>query len=71
MSKLRLFGVFLIVLGVLLLVHHGITTGIVFDMNDLIGHDWYGVILILIGNYLLFITRAQRNAAIRFLHKEI
>jgi hypothetical protein len=49
MSHRLCLGTILTVTGFALLLHHGITAGIIFDTNDFIGHDWLGIGLMLVG----------------------
>ncbi len=40
---MRKINIVLIVAGVALILHHGLTYGLWFDFNDWIGHDWLGL----------------------------
>jgi len=48
------YSFLIIVIGIALMIHHYLTTGIIFDFNDIIGHDWLGLALI-VGGVLIFL----------------
>lgn len=52
-------GVVLTVVGIILLLHHLIVYGHIFDVSDWIGHDWLGLILSVIGIALVFYKREK------------
>ena len=49
-----LVGVLLIIVGAALMLHHLIFYGIVFDLRDLIGHDWLGLGAVVIGGIVTY-----------------
>jgi len=48
------YSLLIIVIGIVLMIHHYLTTGIIFDFNDIIGHDWLGLAMIAGGVYLWY-----------------
>lgn len=47
-------GLLLIIVGVALMLHHLIIYGIVFDLGDLVGHDWLGLGSVFIGGFVTY-----------------
>jgi hypothetical protein len=45
----KIYAFLMIVIGIALMIHHYLTTGIIFDLNDIIGHDWLGLVLVACG----------------------
>jgi hypothetical protein len=43
------YAFWLVLIGALLMIHHYLTAGIIFDFNDIIGHDWLGFGMIVYG----------------------
>lgn len=39
-------NIFLIICGALLMAHHLIFYGVLFDFGDWIGHDWLGLVMV-------------------------
>ena len=45
------YSLLVIVIGITLMIHHYLITGIIFDFNDIIGHDWLGLAMVVCGVY--------------------
>lgn len=53
-KRKRIVGVILVLIGLILILHHGLVYGLWFDLADPFGHDWYGVVLSVIGVIMIF-----------------
>lgn len=52
-KRKRIAGAALVSIGTILVLHHGLVYGLWFDLTDPFGHDWYGVVLSVIGVIML------------------